>query len=69
MNTDSGPVCLIKASGVLIVVMASAWPIPNAELVSHHRTWGAAHEARQRLQGDKRAAASRKPSANQSTWI
>ena len=68
MNTDSGPVCLIKASGIYIVVMASAWPIPNAELVSRHRTWGAAKEARDGLLRGRREASRKKPPVT-STWI
>ena len=68
MNTDSGPVCLIKASGIYIVVMAFAWPIPNAELVSRHRTWGAAHEARQSLQKSRKEASRKKP-PSAGTWI
>ncbi len=68
MVNDSGPVCLIKASGIYIVVMASAWPIANAELVSRHRTWGAAHEARQSLQKSRREASRKKPPIT-STWI
>ncbi len=66
-DTDT-EVALIKACGVYIVVMASSWPIARAELISRHHTWGAANEARDRLQGAKRAA-SKKKVAPTSTWI
>lgn len=62
-------VALIKASGIYIVVMASAWPVARAELISRHHTWGAAAEARQRLLGAKRAASKQKAARPQSTWI
>ena len=66
--TTDTDVALIKASGIYIVVMASSLPIPRAEVISRHHTWGAAAEARQRLLGAKRAA-SKKKAAPTSTWI
>ncbi len=63
-------VALIKACGIYIVVMASSWPIPRAELISRHRTWWAANEARHALQGARRAASKQKAAPKpQSTWI
>ena len=53
--SDSEPVALIKACGIYIVVVAEALPIPNVEVISRHQSWGAAHEARQRLQGGRKA--------------
>jgi hypothetical protein len=67
--TDHEPVALIKACGIYIVVVASCLPISGAEVISRHRTWGSAHEARQRLQGPKSKPKRTGAATNQSTWL